>query len=78
VTARPREPLHLIVDSEVFEVVEDPDQPGGCHYVWTSGPNAGYGFTNVPSDGHRLTLEERLTAIRVFLESINPATGFLD
>ena len=41
-----REPLRLIVDSEVFEIVETPDQPGQCHYIWLSGPNPGYGFTS--------------------------------
>ncbi len=78
VTPASPEPLRLTVDSEVFDVVEDPGQPGGCHYSWVSGPNAGYGFTCVPSDGHRLSVEEHEAAIRDFLGSINPDTGYLD
>ena len=78
VTPGPRDPLHLIVDSQVFEVAEAPGQPGGCHYTWSSGPNPGYGFTSVPSDGHQLSVAEHEAAIREFLMSINPATGYLD
>ena len=73
-----RETLRLIVDSEVFEIVETPDQPGQCHYIWLSGPNPGYGFTSAWSDGHRSALEEQEHAIRDFLKSINPQTGYLD
>lgn len=54
------------------------NQPGGCHYSWASGPNAGYGFTQVRSDGLQPSLTEHRAAIRDFLFSINPATGYLD
>jgi hypothetical protein len=78
VTPAPCDPLRFIVDSEVFEVVEAPGQPGGCHYTWTSGPHPGYGFTSVPSDGHQFSVAEHEAAIREFLLSINPETGYLD
>ncbi len=71
-------PLQLIVDGEVFEVREEPAQPSACHYTWASGPNPGYGFTSAWSDGHPASLGEHETAIRDFLESINPTTGYLD
>lgn len=78
-TPDPREPLRLIVDSEVFEVAEAPGQPGGYHYKWTSGPNPGYGFTSVLSDPtYQLSVGEHEAAIRDFLTSINPETGYLD
>ena len=76
--AEPQYPLRLTVDSEVFEVEEAPNQPGGCHYTWTSGPNPDYGFTGVPSDGHQYSVEEHVSAIREFLRLINPQTGYLD
>lgn len=77
-TSDPHEPLRLIVDSEVFEVADAPGQPGGCHYTWTSGPNPDYGFTSVPSDGHPFSIGEHEAAIRDFLKSINPETGYLE
>ena len=70
--------LRLLVDSEVFDIELDPDQPGGCHYRWVSGPNPGYGFTQVRSDGQRPSLAEHRAAIRDFLGSINRDTGYLD
>ena len=73
-----REPLRLIVDSEVFDIVETPDQPGQCHYMWVSGPNPDYGFTSAWSDGHRSSVAEHEYAIRDFLKSINPESGYLD
>lgn len=70
--------LRLDVDSETFEVRPDPDQPGCSHYSWVSGPNRGYGFTHVRSDGLRPSPTEHRDAIRDFLSSINPETGYLD
>ncbi len=78
VTSSPHEPLRLIVDTEVFDVSEAPGQPGGCHYTWTSGPNAGYGLTSVFSDGHQPSAAEHEAAISDFLKSINRETGYLD
>ena len=66
------------MDGELFEVREDPEQPGASHPIWASGPNPGYGFTSVWSDAHPSSLTEHETAIRDFLTSINPETGYLD
>ena len=77
-TERPPLPRRLVVDAEIFELSEDPDQPGGCHYTWLTGPHPGYGFTSVPSDGHTLTVDEHEAAIREFLGAVDPATGYLD
>lgn len=73
-----RAPLRLIVDSEIFEIVASPDHPGQHHYKWVSGPNPDYGFTSAWSDGHHSSMEEHEYAIRDFLKSINPQTGYLD
>lgn len=70
--------LRVHVDSETFDIRQDPDQPGGCHYLWVSGPNPGYGFTQVRSDGLQASLKEHRAAIRDFLSSINPESGYLD
>ncbi len=70
--------LRLHVDSETFEIRQDPDEPGGSHYSWVSGPNRGYGFSQVRSDGLQPSLPEHRDAIRDFLSSINPETGYLD
>ena len=78
VPSRRAEPLRLTVDGEVFDVREESEQPGACYYMWTSGPNPGYGFTSVWSDGHPSSMREHETAIRDFLTSINPETGYLD
>jgi hypothetical protein len=68
----------MVVDSEVFEVAEAPGQPGAFHYSWTSGPNPDYGFTSVPTLGHQFSIREHEAAIREFLSSINPETGYID
>jgi hypothetical protein len=47
---------------------------GGTDYNWVSGPNKDYGFgtsaRNLPEKAHRAT-------IRDFLNTIDPATGFI-
>lgn len=66
--------FRIIVDGETFDV----DKDGGAnHLTWVSGPNAGYGFTLGRSDGASLTEDEARVAIRGFLASIDPATGYV-
>lgn len=66
--------FRVVVDGETFDV----DKDGGAnHLTWVSGPNAGYGFTLGRSDGASLTEDEARAAIRGFLASIDPATGYV-
>lgn len=65
----------LVVDGETF-AVRQRDADGSSHYDWVSGPNNGYGFSTSGSSeplGH----ERHVTAIRGFLASIDPETGYL-
>lgn len=66
--------FRTVVDGETFEV----STGEGTHSLtWVSGPNPGYGFTTVRSDGAELTPEQLEAAIRDFLSNIDPATGYL-
>lgn len=66
--------FRVVVDGETFDV----DKDGGAnHLTWVSGPNAGYGFTLGRSDGSSLTEDEARNAIRGFLASIDPETGYV-
>ncbi len=66
--------LTLDVDGEVFEVRAD-GRGGQTDYVWSSGPNSGYGFGLSPS--RDISLEEHRENIQNFLAEIDPATGYL-
>jgi hypothetical protein len=70
--------LRLRYGSETFAIREDPDHPGCWHYSWVSGPNPGYGFTQARSDGLQPTPTDHRAAVRGFLSSVNPETGYLD
>ena len=65
--------LTLEVEGEVFEVRAD--GRGGTHYVWSSGPNPGYGFGLSPTAD--MSLDEHRENVRNFLAEIDPATGYL-
>lgn len=65
--------LTLDVDGEVFEVRAD--GRGGTDYVWSSGPNPGYGFGLSPT--RDMSLEEHRENVQNFLAEIDPATGYL-
>ncbi|MBL8931230.1 MAG: hypothetical protein JNL54_14015 [Kineosporiaceae bacterium] len=63
----------LECDGEIFEV--RPDEFGGAHYTWRSGPNPGYGFSTSPSSDD---VEQHQTNIRSFLSMIDPRTGYIE
>jgi hypothetical protein len=70
-TAGPR--FTLEVRGESFAVTETPT--GDNHYLWLSGPNEGYGFSEFGPPGR--SLDDHRRAIRDFLRDIDPVTGFL-
>ena len=63
----------LFCDGEAFEL--RPEQSGGTHYAWLSGPNPGYGFTVSPTSDD---IEQHQTNIRSFLSMVNPETGYIE
>ena len=65
--------VELDVDGEQFEI--RPDQRGGTHYTWLTGPNSGYGFGGSPT--HDASLDDHRENIRGFLAMIDPATGYI-
>jgi hypothetical protein len=67
----------LHVDGSSFQVSSDEDQPGVAHFTWLNGPNPGYGFTIGRSDGELPTRVEAEVAVRGFLDSVDPSTGYL-
>ncbi|MEU7903589.1 hypothetical protein [Actinoplanes sp. NPDC049118] len=69
--------FRLTVDDEVFDVAYDPEQPGACHYTRRTGPAPGYGFTSRRSDHAGSTTAEHVTAIRSFLDMVDPTTGYI-
>jgi hypothetical protein len=77
--------MRLSCDGETFEL--RPEQSGGTHYTWLSGPNPGYGFTVsamihvtglAMSSREKLDIEQHETSIRNFLSMIDPETGYLE
>lgn len=66
---------NFVVDGETF-AVRTRDDDGSNHYDWTSGPNAGYGFS-VSGSREPVSHEQHVVAIRGFLASIDPATGYV-
>jgi hypothetical protein len=65
------------LDGDAFDVESDENQPGVAHYLWTNGPNHGDGFTQ-GSSGQRLpSRAEAESAIRTFVNAIDPETGYL-
>lgn len=66
---------NLAVDGETF-AVRRRDDDGSNHYDWISGPNGGYGFSS-SGNFEPISHEQHLTAIRGFLASIDPATGYV-
>ena len=72
------QPTRLVVDGELFDVVEDPAVPGQYHVTWASGPNPGYGFTMRTSDRQSLVERQLLRPIRDFLAHIDSKTGYLE
>ena len=76
---RPAEPpVRVTVDGEVFDVATQPDHPGHYHYAWISGPNPGYGFSSVSSDGRPSSMVDHEEAIRNFLSHVDPETGYIE
>ena len=63
------------VDEETF-LVRRRTEDDSHHYDWVSGPNDGYGFS-VSGGSEPISRERHETAIRGFLTSIDPTTGFL-
>jgi hypothetical protein len=68
------ESVTLEVDGETFQL--RPDDFGGTHYTWLSGPNAGYGFSLSPTRDE--SLAEHRSSIRSFLAMIDPTTGYIE
>jgi hypothetical protein len=64
----------LVCDGETFAL--RPDQHGGTHYSWLSGPNPGYGFGASPTPN--LSLDEHMENIRDFLAIVDPTTGYIE
>lgn len=78
--------LRLTVDGEVFDV--RPNDTGGHHFDWISGPNPGYGFSIgmptifVPVGEDAVVRTEAagrfyVQQIREFLAQIDPETGYI-
>jgi len=59
-------------EGEVFEL--RPDQSGGTHCTWLSGPAPGYGFSVSPTSDD---VEQHERNIRDFLSMIDPKTGYI-
>ena len=70
--------FRLTVDGDVFDVAYDPKQPGTYHYSRITGPAPGYGFTSRRSDHAERAAAQHVTAIRSFLEMVDPVTGYLE
>ena len=68
----------IVVDGEHFEVNEQMSSPGVYECRWTSGRNEGYGFTTAAYGGGRMTEVELEEAIRDFLGSVDPDTGYIE
>jgi hypothetical protein len=64
----------LEVDGEVFAV--SPNECGGTHYAWLSGPNPGYGFGGTTAVD--LSPDAHVGRIRDFLALVDPATGHIE
>lgn len=65
----------ITVDGESFHL-RTRDIDGSHHYDWVTGPNAGYGFSTSGNAEH-LQHARHAEAIRGFLASVDPATGYL-
>ena len=63
----------LECEGEIFEL--RPDEIGGTHYTWLSGPNPDYGFTMSPTTDD---VEQHQANIRSFLSMIDPETGYIE
>jgi hypothetical protein len=59
------QPIDVTVDGQVFSVVAHPDRLGQYDFAWISGPNDGYGFSSVSSDGRPMGRDDIDRAIRV-------------
>ena len=70
--------FRLTVDGEVFDVADDPTQPGAYHYTRLTGPVSGYGFTSRRSDQARSSTGEHVQAIRSLLGLVDPVTGYIE
>jgi len=73
---RRRARFHLEVDGELFEVRAG--RTGADEYIWTSGPNPGYGFGSVTSNREPLSLDDHVRSIRDRLLGVDPETGYLE
>jgi hypothetical protein len=62
----------LECDGEIFEL--RPDQFGGTHDTWLTGPNPGYGFSVSPTSDETA---QHQANIRDFLSMIDPNTGYI-
>jgi hypothetical protein len=68
------ESFTLEVDGEVFAV--SPNECGGTHYTWLSGPNPGYGFG--VSQAVDLSPDAHARHVRDFLALVGPAAGYIE
>ncbi|GIM98142.1 hypothetical protein Ato02nite_099350 [Paractinoplanes toevensis] len=64
----------LEVDGEVFAL--RPNELGGTHYAWLTGPHTGYGFGTSPTV--ELSFDEHIDNIRSFLAMVDPTTGYIE
>ena len=70
--------MRIEVDGEMFVVRMPLDRPGHYDFEWVTGPNPDYGFTSAVSDGSEMSVGGFEAAIREFLASLDPETGFLE
>ncbi|MCX5044041.1 hypothetical protein OG921_12765 [Aldersonia sp. NBC_00410] len=76
-------PFRLTVDGETFMVTIRPDEDNVYDYEWETGPNP-YGFSSsvrVAGDPNAVippqSVDNHRSAIRNFLDLINPETGYI-
>jgi hypothetical protein len=78
-----------VVDGEVFDVQPMDEDPGSFSCDWLSGPNPDYGFSighpvvgvpvgQAPPAETGLTEAGLIQAIRDFLASVDPETGYIE
>lgn len=68
--------MRRVVDGESFEVVEA--CPGQYSLTWVSGPNPGYGFHTASNTGAAMDVAALDSAIRQFLDQVDPVTGYIE
>lgn len=71
-------PQNLVVDGERFTVRPRLAEPGTYDFVWQTGPNPDYGFSQFGWQGRPATTEELHDSLRDFLGVVAPGTGYTE